>query len=227
MIRKTAQNRFRRRGPQFVTIGVVLLLTLEGCASADVAAARPWHERPIDTALSEDMKERLSVAEGDARAAAAAEVEASPARFNPEVFYLVALVHIADDRPQDAMFWFYAGQLRARFDANRCADELAGTYVNRLNEHIGPPINQYAFQHLDQLEATVTRVLEFDRTTPHSYDPRWINAHTPAAMTAAMTGETLDPTTMSKPEAEWPAIAERTRTEYEKGFAEALAKARE
>lgn len=227
MICTTAKNRFRRRALRFVTVGVVFLLALVGCAGAEVAAARPWHERPIDTALSDDMKERLSGADADARVAAAAEVEASPERFNPEVFYLVALVHFAADRPQDAMFWFYAGQLRARFDANRCADELAGTYVNRLNDQFGPAINQYAFQHLDQLEATVTRVIDFDRTTPHSYDPRWINRHTPAALTAAMTGEELDPTTMSKPEAEWPAIAEQTRTDYEKGFAEALAQAKQ
>lgn len=225
----TERRPSRRLAIQLLTISVVFLLTLVGCANpaanSPAASPTPWHERPIDTSSSDGVVERLSGDDEAVRADAVAEVEANPERFNPGVFYGMSAIHFAEDRPQDAMFWFYAGQLRGRFDVNRCADELAGVYLNKLNEQFGPAINRYAFQHLDELEATVARVIEFDRSTPHFYDPRWINLHTPAAMTAAMKGESLDPTTMSKPEAEWPAIAERTRAEYEAGFADALAQA--
>ncbi|NLE97534.1 MAG: hypothetical protein GX596_06040 [Propionibacterium sp.] len=185
-----------------------------------------WAGRPIDTTASDETLRELLGNDEAARSMASERVIANPERFNPQVFYGLSARLVAEERHEDAMFWFYTGQLRARFDANRCTDELAGVVVGRLNDMFGPAVNRYAFQHLDLLESTVGRVLEFDRATAHEYDPRWINRGTPGAMTAAMAGQALDPTTMTRPADEWPAIAERTRTEYAAGFAEALRKAR-
>lgn len=186
-----------------------------------------WSARPIDTRESDEAAQQLLGNDEGARTAAAARVTAAPERYNPQVFYVLSAALFADGSPDDAMFWFYAGQLRARYDANRATDELAGVVVGQLNEMFGPNINRHAFQDLDALEATLGRVLEFDHVTPHHYDPRWINRRTPAAMTAALAGRPVDPSTMLRPVTEWSAIAEQTRTDYAEGFTEALRKAKE
>lgn len=186
-----------------------------------------WATGPIDTTASDDAISDLTGGDEAARAEAATRVEQHPARYHPGVFFVLATIRLTQERHGDAMFWFYAGQLRTRFDVNRSADKLAGTVLSRYNDGFGPPINRYAFQHLDELEATVERVLEFDRSTPHHYDPRWINRHTPGAMVAALSRQPLDPTTMTRPADEWPAIAERTRAEYADGFARAMQRARD
>jgi hypothetical protein len=60
----------------------------------------------------------------------------------------------------------------------------------------------------------VERVVEWDRATPHDYDHRWINLHGMGAFTGA--------TALSRPAAQWPAIAEETRGGYLRGLEEAL-----
>ena len=124
---------------------------------------------------------------------------------------------------EDSLFWFYAGQLRARFDANRCADVSARAAVGALNEEYGPPINRYAFRNLAQLEELIPKVVAWDRRTPHDYDHRWINLHGMGALTGG-DGETR---ALSLPQEQWQAIAERTRDDYLRGFREAMAQAKQ
>ncbi|NNG18129.1 hypothetical protein HJ590_00805 [Naumannella sp. ID2617S] len=177
----------------------------------------------IDTARTTEAIRRLSAE--SSRPEAIAEVIGSPQLFAPPVFYLLSHALLAEGRPQEAMFWFYAGQLRARFDANRCADFTARQAVSVLNDRFGEPINRYAFAHLEELAEVVPRVLAWDRATPHDYDHRWINLHGMAAMQT-----TLDPgvphTPQSLPAESWESLAEQTREEYWAGFCEALAAAR-
>ena len=148
------------------------------------------------------------------RAETVAAVLASPQAYVPPVLAALAAVLFADGRRDEAAFWFYAAQLRARFDANRCADPTAGAAVAALTQRYGPEINRHAFADPARLRATVERVVAWDRATPHDYEHRWINLHGMGAFTGA--------SPLSRPAAEWPAIAERTREEYLRGLGEAL-----
>lgn len=176
----------------------------------------------IDVSSSVNAFESLSSADIKIQENAIATVKRNPQLYNPTVFYKLSEILFAKGEKDDAMFWFYAGQLRARYDANRCADETARTAVSVLNENYGPQINQYAFQDFDKFEKIMIKVIEFDKNTKHLYDQRWINLHGMGAIMDEMSENKGPKRTQSLPQEEWPAIAEKTRTEYFNGFQEAM-----
>ena len=70
---------------------------------------------------------------------------------------------------QEAVFWFYLGQLRYRalLTANPGLDPTGDPAVfSALMATLGPPINEWAFGDLDALVATLDQVLAFDRQNP-------------------------------------------------------------
>jgi hypothetical protein len=156
----------------------------------------------------------LAALHGPDPAGAAAAVLAAPHAYAPPVLAATAAVLFAAGRRDEAAFWFYAAQLRARFDANRCADPTAAAAVAVLTRHYGPQINRHAFADPARLRATVERVVGWDRATPHDYDHRWIALHGMGAFTGGAP--------LGRPASEWPAIAERTRAEYLQGLDEVL-----
>lgn len=169
----------------------------------------------VDTQLARDAIAGLLDADADVRRRTAALVELEPARFAPPVLFALSEVLLDQARPADAAFWFYAGQVRARFDANRCTDPSASAAVGALTERFGGPINRFAFIDTDRLRRTVIRAVLWDRATPHDYDHRWIALHGMGAFIG-----TDGP--LSAPVAEWDALARRTRAEYLAGLREAL-----
>lgn len=164
-----------------------------------------------------DQRAALAALAGAERASAARTVLDAPARFAPPVLYALAAALFADD-PEHGAFWFYAAQVRTRFDVNRCADPTAAGAAAALTAHHGPPINHWAFADPARLRALVERAVEWDRATPHDYDHRWINLHGMGAFLA-------DGSPLSRPPSEWDAIAERTRADYLAGLAAALDRA--
>jgi len=177
----------------------------------------------IDTRLAKDTIAALGRGPADARARAIADIRLHPENYAPPVFYALSRVLFDEGKQDDGAFWFYAGQIRARFDARRCADSSAGSAVAALNEQFGTPINQYMFKDLPKLEALIPRVVEWDRTTPHHYDQRWINLHGMNAMMTGLEGAANDTSPLSVPESQWDALAETNRIEYLKGFRQVMA----
>lgn len=110
---------------------------------------------------------------------------AKPNYYNPPVLYALSRELYNQGKKDKATFWFYTAQLRARYDANLCLDNSAKQAVSILNNEYGPDINKYAFQNIDSLEKTVTKVVDFVRTNEEDYDHRWINLH---GMGTVMTG---------------------------------------
>lgn len=150
------------------------------------------------------------------------EIIAVPQNYAPPVLYMLAYTLFSQDRKDEAMFWFYAGQLRARYDANRCADVSARSAVGALNDKIGPVINPYAFKDMAKLKETIYKVLDWEKTTPFNYDHRWINLHGLNALMGGLGGEEpTDP--LSLPQGEWDAIHQKTLDDYLAGFNQALA----
>ncbi|MGH9161145.1 MAG: hypothetical protein ACRD2X_14315 [Vicinamibacteraceae bacterium] len=182
----------------------------------------------IDVRLLNESVRILETGDASARKAKAAEIRASPEQFAPPVFYSLSNMLFEEGQEDEAMFWFYAGQLRAGFDAMRCTDVSARQAVDVLNQRYGPPINKYAFQDLDKLESVVQKAVEWDRETPHEYDQRWINLHGMGAVRAGMQRNRgkerrAAPRPLSVDEGRWARLAEQRRVEYLKGFHEALA----
>jgi len=143
-----------------------------------------------------------------------------PNDYNPVVFYTLSAVLFKADKKDEAAFWFYVAQLRARYDFNRCNDGSTAGTIAVLNSTFGPPINQYAIKNLDTLEKMIGRVIDFVKNNQENYDQRWINLDGMGVMTASLGGK--DDIAMSKPEDAWPAIKAETLKTYYEGFQEAM-----
>lgn len=144
---------------------------------------------------------------------------AKPNHYNPPVLYALSRELYNRDQKDLATFWFYTAQLRARYDANLCLDNTAKQAVSILNSDYGPDINKYAFQNTDNLEITVTKVVDFVRTNEEDYDHRWINLH---GMDAVMTGMDNDSgeKELSQPKDKWADIKKKTVDDYFNRFIE-------
>lgn len=170
----------------------------------------PIDVTPMRTALAELHSPRRT-----RRDAAVDAVRTSPQGFPPPVLYALAHALFTRGERDAALFWYHAGQLRARFDVERCADPTVVDVVERLRGQYGAPINGYAFveAELSVLRAAVRRAVDWDRATPYAYDHRWVNLHGVRAFAGPGPAAAL-----SRPRAQWPDIAERVRADYLAGM---------
>ncbi len=191
-------------------------------AWAQEGAAQPKQDHAqIDTRLANETISALMNGDAEAKQRVIAQIREHPENFAPPVFYVLSEVLFQLGDKDEAAFWFYAGQLRARFDANRCTDISARQAVSVLNDRFGVAINSHTFQDIPKLKALIPRVVEWDRRTPHQYDHRWINLHGMDAIISAQGGES-EATRFSAPAEEWGKIAEKTRQDYLSGFEQAM-----
>lgn len=217
----SSNNRFSR----FAAV-LALACGLVPLALAQTVAVAPKGEyAQIDVRLTNEAIEALSRGSAVERRKTVANIQTHPDRYEPPALYALADALFRDGKKDEGAFWFYAGQLRARFDANRCADVSARQSVHALTYSYGPLVNQYAFQDIPKLEALIPKVIEWDRNTPHNYDHRWINLHGMNAMMVGL-GEKKTPGALSLPKEQWDSIAEKTRADYLRGFKEAMANLR-
>ncbi len=86
----------------------------------------------------------------------------------PIEMFSPAYVLFQNGEKDQGVFWFYAAQLRVRYQlAFEKGDR--GQVLSIMLMTIGPPINNYAFQDVRRLDRTLERVLEWDRTTPNPF----------------------------------------------------------
>jgi hypothetical protein len=168
------------------------------------------HNEAIKTLQGKNKKQKKQIIET---------IIKNPNDYNPPVLYALSRELFSQGDKDEAAFWFYVAQLRARYDANLCMDNSAKQAVSVLNNEYGPDINKYAFQDIDKLEKTVNKVVDFVRTNIENYDHRWINLH---GMWAVQAGLSDEPETreLSKPKDEWEAIKKKTIDDYYNGFIE-------
>jgi len=201
---------------------LVLLLTLFASSlflsfAADAPTDPPQIYQDIDVRVSNDAVKALRSEKGKKQEAVEMAIMAKPENFNPPVLYTLSSVLFEQGKKDDAVFWFYAGQLRGRIDANICEDKTARAAIDALNKKFGPPINKYAFTNLSVLTNTVERVLTWEEKTPCNYDRRWINLLGMNAITSNADSA------LSAPQNQWEIIRKRTRDEYASEFHKALA----
>ncbi len=84
---------------------------------------------------------------------------------HPAAYYELAAKLFQEGKRDEAIFWFYLGQLRYRFhlEASPGLDPSGDPAVfGSLSEVIGRPLNEYAFGDIPRLAATIDRVLAWD-----------------------------------------------------------------
>ncbi len=138
------------------------------------------------------------------RSAAAREVLKNPAGQIPQALYAVANV-MSGDRPEQAIFWYHVGRVRAVYDALRCKDESARNMVPALGKKLSPELIRSQYYQRDRLVGLARKAIEWDAQNPRSYDQRWICLYGRVAQTSAGT----DPAEVQLPESDWPAILKR------------------
>lgn len=136
----------------------------------------------------------------------------NPNIYIPPVLYALSKELFNQGKKDEAAFWFYTAQLRARYDANLCLDETAKGGLSILNDSYGPEINKYAFKNIDKLKGIVTNVVTFVKNNDENYDHRWINLH---GMDAIMNKKTEE---LSQPQDKWHEIKAKTIDDYYTGF---------
>lgn len=169
----------------------------------------------VDTSATVRLMSRLLDPAPEVRAAARAEVLDAPHRQMPPVLLALSENLVADGAMPEAARWFYAGQLRARYDACRCTDTTAAQALAVLRDRFGEPVNRWAFADPARVRRAAVRAVAWDRAAPHDYDHRWIALHGMGAFTGDGNG-------VSTPSAEWAGVAARVRADYLSGLREVL-----
>ena len=104
-------------------------------ASWAQAPAHPQSVQPqgqyaqIDTRLSRASLALLAEGTPQDQQDVLALLRTQPSKFQPPVLYAVSQTLWQAGEKEEAAFWFYAGQLRARIDANLSADRSAAQAV--------------------------------------------------------------------------------------------------
>jgi hypothetical protein len=191
----------------------VLIVTIAGMTSSMAQSkAVPLKARTKSDAFK-GMMQIPETASAKERQKILQQIRAHPELYPPPVFYAMSSLLLEDDKKHEAAFWFYAGQLWARFDANRSGNDSANVIIGLLNAAYGEPINRYMFQDIAKLEELVSKVVAWDRKIPHNYDYRWFELGSTEGKTS---------TAASVPKEQWDEIAEKTRSDYLKDFQEVV-----
>ena len=96
-------------------------------------------------------------------------------RKHPAAFYVLAKRLFEAGQKDEAVFWFYAGQIRYRayLKLNPRLDPSGDPALFApLSEVIGRPINEYAFGHVPSLAAALDRALAWDAAHADPYAPK-------------------------------------------------------
>jgi hypothetical protein len=171
----------------------------------------------IDTRVSDETIQILTLGTAEEKQSAIREIRAHPENYAPPVFYTLSNVLFTSGEKDEGSFWFYAGQLRAAVDASICADASASQAIAELNQKFGTSIKEHTFKDPPKLADLITSVIEWDRNTPYNYDRRWINLRGMDAMMPGL-GAGPDNASLSRPEDQWDHIAEKTRDVYWNSF---------
>lgn len=94
---------------------------------------------------------------------------------DPSTYYVLAAKLFEHGDKDEAVFWFYLGQLRFRFEllANPSQDPSGGPALfGALSAEVGGPINEYAFGDIPKLAQTIDAVLQWDATHDNTYTPK-------------------------------------------------------
>ena len=177
----------------------------------------------IDVTRDKEAIEALSGKNKNTRQQIIDDILKRPNLYNPPVIYALSRELYNQNKKDDAAYWFYLAQLRARYDANLCMDSSAKQAVSILNNEYGPKINKYAFKDISKLENTVSNVVNFVRNNEELYDHRWINLYGINAILSGLDDDNKKQE-LSQPNEKWAVIKEKTIDDYYADFLEYIKK---
>ena len=157
----------------------------------------------IDMRPARDMIARLNSPSGSVRRPAMREVQKDASLHMPPVLYALANAFSADD-PEDAIFWYNVGRIRAVYDGLRCRDVTARSGVTAIGKDMNLELRRALFFQRNQLVDIATKAIEWDAKNPRNYDQRWIALFGKVANSSAGTE-----TVITVPESEWPDILKK------------------
>jgi hypothetical protein len=194
-----------------IALALVLACALPAAAQQPAPEQKPY-DKPqgiyatinmsgADSAIRQ-LGQLIPVPRREAIAAAAA----SASRHSPPVLYALAnAISLDDASMEDAVFWYHVGRIRAVYDGLRCKDPTARNAVVVLGKGLNPDLTRYQRQHRQRTLQIAELAIKWDQQNPRGYDYRWINLWGKVARYSAGT----DPTELTVPESEWPAILQR------------------
>ena len=117
------------------------------------------------------LEDRIKSCDPKVATAAAREVLANPEQLHePLMLFSPAVVLYQHGDREDGVFWFYAAQLRTRYQLVFEGGDRGQLMAVMMMAAAG--INNYAFQDVARFNRTLDRVLEWDRKTPNPYRER-------------------------------------------------------
>lgn len=134
------------------------------------------------------------------RGSALREVLKDPAAYPPLVLYGVANALVAD-KPEEGIFWYHVGRMRAVYDAFLCRDATARNLIPALGKTMSPDLIRSQHFQRNKLNDIARRAVQWDLQNPRGYDQRWICLYTKTAQTS--TG--VDSAEVQIAREEWPA----------------------
>jgi hypothetical protein len=179
---------------------LVAVLALHPALAQSLAARPRGVYARINMDAPSDMVRRLGAAYGTDKRLAIREVLGRPAAQMPPVLYALANA-LAEDHPEEAIFWYHVGRVRAVYDALRCRDKTAQAGMLALRQQLGQKLIEAQAYRRDRLVRIARKAVEWDAGNDRSYDQRWIALYGKVA--AESDGSDAE---IFVPEAEWPAI---------------------
>jgi len=175
----------------------------------------------INTAGDIKMMKILTQGSPTAKANGIKTVLQSPTKFSPGALFALSAALAETGKSSEAMFWFLVADIRARYDAKRCADDSARPGASILRAQFGEYVYPYMRKNTDKLDAAIDLALRWDASHPYDYDIRWINFHGLKAMTAM--SDPKNGPELSLPKAEWPRIREEVRSNFKTEYKNSIA----
>jgi hypothetical protein len=114
-------------------------------------------------------------AQGDFSKKSTKDMIASVEREHPAAYYLLAKRLFQEDQKDEAVFWFYAGQIRYRSRLMSHPDlpkDGEPALFGSLSEVVGRPLNQYAFGDIPKLATIIDRALAWDAAHASPFAPK-------------------------------------------------------
>lgn len=132
--------------------------------------------------------ERLKSCEPRIALSAAKEILNDPrTQKEPIEMFSPAFVLFKSGDKDEAVFWFYAAQLRTRYQLVFQKGDR-GQLLQIMLMTIGGPINNHAFQDVQKLDRLLERVLAWDQATPNPHRQSSLSAEAAAGIEKVYTG---------------------------------------
>jgi hypothetical protein len=199
--------------PALAQAPVIIPTDKEGRVTAPPPAPRGVYAT-INLAPMGELVKRLNT-QGQ-RNTAAREVTRDAATAMPPVLYATASV-LSGDRPEQAIFWYHVGRIRAVYDALRCRDASVRGFVTLMGQNLlSVELRRSQYYQRDHLVPVAREAVEWDLQNPRNYDQRWVCLYGKVAHSSPG----ADAAEVQVPESEWPEILKRVHDSHVKSVAD-------